>query len=413
MGKRLRVTSTLDFDDENLNSPKLEELSLADLKNIGKMFGLHVAKYNNRDKIVADLYPIINGLKVNEDVPERVSRYTRVTDKRLLPEHRYGILSYEGKGAVTGGLAVKGVFHYAGRDGYISKDFIPASDDVLVIDSFVKKYDLAEGDYVIGRYMYFDKADVYVLIDVISVNGKKPFAGKSAEPKAVPPREPISLWDERSAYLRAIDAVCPPCPGESLLVTHPARYRSPEILLDASKRIKESFPETELVSLYLAPPAAWREAIGAAGGVTAGAELPEDFVYEAAEVACARAEILARSGKKVLLTICNLEYLAGGGAFADVLRAVGSAAAYDNGGSLTFIGSLNTEGVTQDKLGLIRGFVDSEFSLECDGEGICPDFLTSNSSRYVTEGLGAEAAEIKRYAAAAGNRAAFKKVTAV
>ena len=59
------------FEEEEYVLPRLEELSLVELKNVGKLLGLHVTKYNNRDRIIADLYPIVNGLKINEKIPQR------------------------------------------------------------------------------------------------------------------------------------------------------------------------------------------------------------------------------------------------------------------------------------------------------------------------------------------------------
>lgn len=396
------------FEEEEYVLPRLEELSLVELKNVGKLLGLHVTKYNNRDRIVADLYPIVNGLKVNEKIPARVKQYVRVCDKLITPDHRYEIFSYEGKGAVVGGLATKGIFHSCGRDGYIGASYVPCSEDVLVIDSIVKKYDLLEGDYIVGRYMYYDKLDLLALIDIISINGQKPGAARAAVPEVAAPQPSVSVWDDNDAMLRAIDAVCAPREGDSLLISHPARYRSPETMLRFANKWKQLSPDTEVIGLYLTPPADARTAIRETGAEIVEGNVPADFAFEAVETACARAELLAAMGKKVLLCVYNLHVVTQDGDTEDAVRLLSAPAAYTNGGALTVLASVNAEALPADKLGLLRGFADCELALTNDSGEWIPDFAQTGCVHET-----ADTAALRRQAAEQGNRSVFEQVTRV
>lgn len=408
MGRHANI-ARYKFEEEEYRLPRLEELSLTELKTIGKTLGLHVTKYNNRDLIIADLYPIINGLKVNEKIPARARRYERVTERVILPDHRYEIFSYDGKGAITGGLSCKGVFHRSGNDGYIGVDYVPCSDDVLVVDSTVKKYDFIEGDYIVGRYMYYDKLDVFALIDVISINGQKAGEPRPAAPKVAPPQTPISLWDENDELLRAMDALCPPAAGESLLIAHEARFRTPELMLAAAAKWKTVYPETQTIGVYLMPPKMWDERIRATEATAVDGCVPPDMAFEAVETACARAERLAVTGKKVLLCVYNAHYLTHNGDFADMVRLLSAPVAYENGGSLTVFVSVNAEAYAADKLGLIEGFADCEFYLTADEAGVVPDFARSGWVRGDNETQIA----LKKKAAEDGNRQAFAAATRI
>lgn len=394
------------FEEEEYVLPRLEELSLVELKNVGKLLGLHVTKYNNRDRIVADLYPIVNGLKINEKIPQRNKQYVRVCEKLIMPDHRYEIFSYEGKGAVTGGLATKGVFHVCGRDGYIGASYVPCSEDVLVIDSVIKKYGLLEGDYIVGRYMYYDKLDLLALIDIISVNGQKPGAPRAAVPEVAEPQPPVSVWDDNDAMLRAVDALCAPREGDSLLISHPAKYRSPALLLNLANKWKQLSPETEVIGLYLTPPADARAAIREAGAEVVEGNVPADFAFEAMETACARAELLAAMGKKVLLCVYNLQYATQTGDMQDAVRLLSVPAAYTNGGALTVAATINAEALPTDKLGLLRGFADCELALTADGAEWIPDFSLTGSVHESSE-----IAALRAKAAQEGNRILFEQVT--
>lgn len=403
MGAKIKESS-YDFYDAGYQLHRLEEMTLPELKTVGKTLGMAVAKYNTRDQLINDLYLQINGMRMNEHVPDRPKRYTRVTDVPMSNSARYDLISYDGKGAILGGIACQGILHLSHRDGYLCADAIPGSNDVLILDTYIKKYRLKEGDYIVGRYMYAPRADVLSLTDVISVNGKPPLSPLEAIPASMVPTVKLPFADSFDPMLKSIGVICPPHLGESLLISHPYRYHSPELMIEAINCFAKSVPDGEKIALFIMPNPSMYKAIEAAGGTVIGSDVPLDFVQESVSVAIKRARWLASQGKQVLLAVFNMHYLLQSRNNESALQLLSSPVAYGTGGTLTVFASFNVAAADSERLGLLRGFADNELAIGCDDRGYLPDFALSGSARDNGESV----LELRRQAAEKGDRAVYE-----
>ncbi len=259
-------------------------------------------------------------------------------------------------------------------DGYgflRTSGYLPATGDVYVALSYVRKHHLRKGDTVTGKVREPKNNEKYpALLSVETVNGMDPeeAAGRPQFDKLTPlfPNERFRLENGPLAIAeRIVDMVAPIGKGQRGMIVAPPKSGKTTILKQIANGIIHSNPETHLIVLLVderpEEVTDWQRTVTAAEVVYSTFDKPTDQHIQVTELVLERAKRLAEAGGDVAIILDSLTRLTRaynlampasgkiltGGIDASALypprRFFGAARNIEEGGSITIIASALVE----------------------------------------------------------------------
>ncbi len=242
--------------------------------------------------------------------------------------------------------------------------YLPASDDVYVSQSQIRRFGLRTGDHVVGQVRPPKESEKYQsLLRVEVVNGLDPEVAKRRPnfdqlTPIFPNRRFVLETDPKQLDTRIIDLVAPIGRGQRGLVVSPPKAGKTSLLKSIAKGIKKNYEDIHLMVLLVGerPEEVTDIRRSIDGEVVASTfDEPVEDHAKVAEMALERAKRLVEGGKDVVILMDSITRLAraynlvvpasgrtlSGGidpvALYPPKRFFGAARNIDGGGSLTII----------------------------------------------------------------------------
>jgi transcription termination factor Rho len=336
-----------------LSAQQLADMSKTELNELAKTFDIATPVKVKKDDLVAQILEIQaqrSGLEVASGVLD------------ILPEG-YGFLRRAG--------------------------FLAGTDDIYISQSQIRRFELRRGDLVAGQVRKpKDNEKYYGIVKVESVNGLDPEAIRERAnfDELTPVHATESYVLERKGVMtaRAIDLFAPIGKGQRVLVAAPPKTGKTTLLKELAASFAANHPETHVIALLVdeRPEDVTAFERSVAGDVVATTfEDPVDHHVAVAELVLERAKRLVEVGRDVVILLDSLGRLARAfaGAHAtpgrppngpaDALAALkpkryfGAARKTEEGGSLTIVATLTSDGgakLDEVMLDELRGIANSE-----------------------------------------------------
>jgi len=204
--------------------------------------------------------------------------------------------------------------------GFLRHDnFQPASDDIYVSQSQIKRFGLKTGDWVSGQIRPPKENEKYYgLLRVESVNGLDPDLARQRrdfeELTPTYPRERLVLeTDEKNIAGRFVDIIAPIGKGQRSLIVSPPKAGKTTLLKTIANSITANHPEVFLLVLLVdeRPEEVTDIRRSVKGQVVSSTfdELPENHI-RVAEMVLEEAKRLVESGRDVVVLLDSLTRLA-------------------------------------------------------------------------------------------------------
>ncbi len=262
--------------------------------------------------------------------------------------------------------------------GYLRPKMIPSSKDVYISSSQVRRFNLRPGDLVGGQAREPKENErFWGLLKVEKVNGMTPEeAGNRPEfdkMTAVFPDEQIRLETKPEILsTRIIDLIAPIGKGQRGLIVAQPKAGKTWLLKEIAESLSQNYPEMHLMAVLIGErPEEVTEVSRSLKGEVAASHFDEPPLEQVriAELALERAKRLVEMGKDVFILLDSITRLAraynmitsdsgktlsGGFSAAAIYpakKAFGAARKFEEGGSLTILGTCLVEtGSRQDDL---------------------------------------------------------------
>ncbi|MGB9638558.1 MAG: transcription termination factor Rho, partial [bacterium] len=245
----------------------------------------------------------------------------------------------------------------------------PSSDDIYVALNLVKKYNLRQGDYIIGYARLPKEGEKYKNLQrIFKISGLTPDEVIKRIPfeKLTPifPNQKFNLEISNDISLRLIDLFTPIGKGQRALIVAPPRAGKTTLLKKIAQAINKNHPEVFVMALLVDERP--EEVTDISRSINAEIvkstfdEVPEKHL-KVTELAVEKAKTMVENGKDVLIIMdsltrltraCNLvlpptgRTLSGGLDTSAIYRPkkfFGAARKIENGGSLTIIATVLVE----------------------------------------------------------------------
>jgi transcription termination factor Rho len=281
--------------------------------------------------------------------------FNGVVDDRMLPDAGLPTEFIEGYLDVT-----------PDGHGYLRPKMIPSSKDVYISASQVRRFSLRPGDKVGGQAREPKENERYWgLLKVESVNGKTPEEAANRPEfdsmTALFPDEQLKLEvNAEMISMRMIDLLAPIGKGQRGLIVSPPKAGKTTLLRDMAASLSQNYPDMHLMAVLIGErPEEVTEISRSVKGEVAASHFDEPPLEQVriAELAIERAKRLVESGKDVFVLLDSITRLAraynlissgsgkmmSGGFSAEAIypakKAFGAARRFEEGGSLTILGT--------------------------------------------------------------------------
>lgn len=293
--------------------------------------------------------------------------FNGVVDDRLLPDAGLPTEFVEGYLDVT-----------PDGHGYLRPKMIPSSKDVYISASQVRRFNLRPGDLVGGQAREPKENERYWgLLKVEKVNGISPEEAANRPDfdhmTAVFPDEQVRLETKPEVLsTRIIDLIAPIGKGQRGLIVAQPKAGKTWLLRDIAEALSTNYPDMHLMAVLIGErPEEVTEVTRSLKGEVAASHFDEPPLEQVriAELALERAKRLVEMGKDVFILLDSITRLAraynmisgnsgrmmSGGFSAEAIypakKAFGAARKFEEGGSLTILGTALVEtGSRQDDL---------------------------------------------------------------
>ncbi|QWF78446.1 transcription termination factor Rho [Amycolatopsis sp. CA-230715] len=265
---------------------------------------------------------------------------------------------------------IRGILDIGDKAGFVrGGGYLPSADDAHVPLAVIRKHGLRHGDLVLGAKRPAQQQKAGTLTDIVSVNGIEPEEARHRPEfeKLTPvhPHERLLLETTPTAIAtRVIDLVMPVGKGQRALITSPPKAGKTSVLQAIANAIAVNHPRAQLMVVLVdeRPEEVTDMARSVRGEVISSTfDRPPHEHLAVAELAVARARRRAELGQDVVLLFDSLTRLGraynlatkasgrilSGGIDAATLhplkRFLGSARAFEEGGSLTIVATAMVE----------------------------------------------------------------------
>lgn len=362
---------------EDLTS-RLYKKNVQDLRGISRAVGVASPKDGKKDAFIELILAYAKGVmspapRSARGAPPKSREYDvkLVDDIEKCREYNLTLMRGEGLTAdkelitVSDGLcpdgACAGIMERGERVWYIRVNGcrITAGRDVTVQESFVTRFNLREGDYVVG--IAEKSQNGYTVKKISSVNGFAPDSAAVADrinfadlTSVYPDRQLFTSTGEKDLTGRMIDFFTPLGAGQRAIITGDTRSGKTQLLKSLGKGICKNYPKAITVALLLETrpeeESEFRKSILGGDVFTTGLE---DGLYahmHAASLALKYAKRHVEAGLDVVLLVDGLNKLVRDGSeYSEIIKLLAAAGNFTEGGSLTVIGVINgTSGALYD-----------------------------------------------------------------
>ena len=291
---------------------KLEDLTLAELKELAKENNIKNISKLKKDELITVLEQVVNFEDSKQDEDDE-NKHERQYDENGEPIVDYK-LTNEGDEIVEGILDIL-------PDGYgflRGENFLSSEKDVYISMVQIRRFRLDTGDVIKGISRFREGEKFPSLIFVGEVNGEHPEKAMKRkrfdELTPIYPNERLKLETTSNEYAtRIIDLMCPIGKGQRGMIVAPPKVGKTTLLKKVANAITTNNPEVELIVLLIdeRPEEVTDMKRSIKGQVIHSTfdELPEHHV-KVAEMVLERAKRLIEQGKDVVILLDSITRLA-------------------------------------------------------------------------------------------------------
>ena len=254
---------------------KLESKGIHTLRQIGRAVGVHFPTKKKKEELIADIMAIARGEcepcePSTRGAPPKSSDFDReiVEDIERCRQYYSGV---DGEQAPINDMVFKspeaeedeeektcsGVLEFADKFAFIRTNNMQISSygDVFVHNSFVKRFRLRTGDYIVCRAKRRKEGECMGASFIISVNGKTPDYSRAAHFDSLTPCYPDKRYtleyDGCSLTERVIDLFSPVGYGQRALIVSPPKAGKTTMLKEIASSICRNHPQTKVIILLI------------------------------------------------------------------------------------------------------------------------------------------------------------------
>lgn len=314
-----------------------EKYTFEDLRAGGWSMGVCLSNANGKEAYIDRLADALWGVQFFSDEAVPLARPDL---SKLTPEQELGVVEEVVRGKVNLGKRVTGVFEGDYTGGYLrTKGFARSMTDVVVVRKLVNEYALMNGDMIEGRVCFVQDAGFFCLSCIEKINGNPAVRAEMnrSEYRAMPARTepvdaltltPVAMGDE---IVKSVDLCAPLIAGKTMLISQAGRFEAEDILTEMGNALERTGDFAEVFVLSFGDRAEitariaekFKNAVCPIHGETNAV-----LLRRVSDYAMRRAE----SGQKIAVILGDADSV---GNDEEALRLASSAAAYENGGSLT------------------------------------------------------------------------------
>ena len=254
---------------------KLESKGIHTLRQIGRAVGVHFPTQKKKEELIADIMAIARGEAEpcepsTRGAPPKSSEFDRgiVDDIQRCRQYFMGV---DGEQETPDVMIFRspedevdddektcsGVLEFADKFAFIrtSNMQISSYGDVFVHNSFVKRFRLRTGDYIVCRAKRRKEGECMGASFIISVNGNAPDPARSPYFDSLTPCYPDKRYtlEYEGCKLteRVIDLFSPVGYGQRALIVSPPKAGKTTMLKDIARSICRNYPQTKVIILLI------------------------------------------------------------------------------------------------------------------------------------------------------------------
>lgn len=359
---------------------KLESRGIHTLRQIGRYVGVRLPTQKKKEELIADIMAIARNEaqpcnRTTRGAPPKSSDFDRdLADDIERCRQYYGsvrsvqtvqpeVLNSR-DGETEEENVYSGVLEFSDKFWFLRTQNmqISSSGDVFMHVSFVNRYRMRTGDYVVCKAKRRREGECPGATFIVSINGKSPDYSRGVQFENLTPCYPDKRYTlERSGCTlteRVIDLFSPVGYGQRALIVSPPKAGKTTILKDVAGSICLNHPETKVIILLIdeRPEEVTdiRRSVEGAEVVYSTFDKGDNHHIHTASLTLEYAKRLVETGKDVVIlmdsitrlaraynAVCNSGRTLSGGldpqALVEPKRFFGSARNIENGGSLTII----------------------------------------------------------------------------
>ena len=364
---------------ENLEL-KLESKGIHTLRQIGRVVGVSNPTTKKKDELVRDIMAIAKNLaepcprstrgappKTEEYDRELVDEIERLRQQSVGEEEQKDMGEYMFSSPSSGEDEEKqysGVLENADKFWFVRTQNMQISSygDVFVHSSFVTRFHLRVGDYIVCRAKRRKQGECPGATYIVSVNGRSPELARSAPFESLTPCYPdrrFTLeYEGCSLTERVIDVFSPVGLRQRALLVSPPKAGKTTMLKTVARAICKNYPQAKVIVLLIderpEEVTDFRRSVEGAMVVYSTFDKGDSHHIHTASLTLEHAKRLVETGMDVVIlmdsitrltraynAVCNSGRTLSGGldpqALVEPKRFFGAARNIENGGSLTII----------------------------------------------------------------------------
>lgn len=254
---------------------KLESKGIHTLRQIGRAVGVHFPTQKKKEELISDIMAIARGEaepcerttrgappkssdfdKETVDDIERCRQYYSGVGGEQTPPNVFTFKSPEAE-EDEDEKTCSGVLEFADKFCFIrtSNMQISSYGDVFVHNSFVKRFRLRTGDYIVCRAKRRKEGECLGASFIISVNGKTPDFSRAPYFDSLTPCYPDKRYtleyEGCSLTERVIDLFSPVGYGQRALIVSPPKAGKTTMLKEIARSICRNHPQTKVIILLI------------------------------------------------------------------------------------------------------------------------------------------------------------------
>lgn len=361
---------------------KLESRGIHTLRQIGRVIGVHFPTQKKKEELISDIMAIARGeaqpcerstrgappksadfdKEIVDDIERCRQYYSGVNEESQQPSSIDVFKSPDTEEDEE--QTYSGVLEFSDKFCFIRTQNMQISSygDVFVHSSFINRYRLRTGDYIVCKAKRRRAGECPGVTYIISVNGKTPDGSRAPQFESLTPCYPDKRYtlehEGGSLTERVIDLFSPVGYGQRALIVSPPKAGKTTMLKDVARSICRNHPQTKVIILLIdeRPEEVTdiRRSVAGAEVIFSTFDRGDNHHIHTASLTLEYAKRLVETGRDVVIlvdsitrltrafnSVCNSGRTLSGGldpqALVEPKRFFGAARNIENGGSLTII----------------------------------------------------------------------------
>ncbi len=254
---------------------KLTGMGIHSLRQIGRAVGVHEPTQKKKDELISEILAIAHADSLpcrrttrgappksydyDRDIVDEIDRcrqyFCNLENEKTQAENN--IVFNNDETDDEGEKTCSGVLEFADKFCFLRTENMQISSlgDIFVHSSFVKRYRLRTGDFVVCKARRRKEGECYGATFIVSVNGKQPENYRAAQFDTLTPCYPDKRctlsYEGCSLTERVIDLFSPIGFGQRALIVSPPKAGKTTMLKEIARSICRNHPDVKVVILLI------------------------------------------------------------------------------------------------------------------------------------------------------------------